>query len=97
VRDGSNDRVNDATISGNTSILGDNEVYPPISAPINVRGVSSAIPGFGEAGRLSGAAVFPSALPASAARVVSGALSRDYPGQRSPRRPVPAGLERNEA
>jgi hypothetical protein len=84
---------------------------PPISAPIIICGVSIVILGFGDAGCRGGAAVS-RGLPASASHrrsrftraleapdtcLVSGALSRGYPGHRTTRRPVPAGLERNEA
>jgi hypothetical protein len=48
---------------GRTSILSGNKVDPPISAPVNVRGVPIAIPGFADAGCQRTAGVFPSVLP----------------------------------
>ncbi len=53
---------NTAINSGRTSILSGNKVGLPISAPINVCGVSIAILGFGDAGRQGGAGVFSSAF-----------------------------------
>jgi hypothetical protein len=97
-------------IRARPSILG-GEAGPPISAPIKF-GVFTVIPGFGMPVAGGGTAFPRVRCPASASHrrsralgalgapdtcLVSGAVSRSYPGHRSTRRPVPAGLERNEA
>jgi hypothetical protein len=60
----------------------------PLRPTFTVSRSRSSVPGTRQLAR---------ALGAPDTRPVSGALSRGYPGHRSTRRPVPAGLERNEA
>ena len=90
------------------AILGGNEGGPTISGPIVIRDASIVIRGLGmqlARRRRCFSSAFdclPSwpltrALGAPDTGLVSGALSAGYPGHRSTRRPVPAGLERNEA
>jgi len=55
---GSVNGIGNVVNSGNTSILSGNNVYAPISAPVNICGTAIAILGFADASCVGGAGVF---------------------------------------